>query len=60
MMRKLSLIRKIGMIVVVVTLVLSVSQSACENECPSSVFNYTTGEYLLLTDACSAGENACE
>jgi hypothetical protein len=41
-------------------------KSSCESECPSSIFNYTTGEYLMLTDvnskcedACSAGESAC-
>ena len=40
---------------------------ACNNECPSDVYDYNTGNYLFLTDAedicedaCRSGERACE
>ncbi|MFC1859746.1 hypothetical protein ACFL9U_17210 [Thermodesulfobacteriota bacterium] len=40
---------------------------ACRNDCPSDVYDYDSGEYLMLTDAdsqcedaCRAGERACE
>lgn len=40
---------------------------ACRNDCPSDVYDYDSGEYLMLTDAdsqcedaCRAGERECE
>ncbi len=40
---------------------------ACRNDCPSDVYDYNSGEYLMLTDAdsqcedaCRAGERECE
>ena len=32
---------------------------ACRNECPSTVFNYRSGNFMLLTDANSKCEDAC-
>jgi hypothetical protein len=41
-------------------------ESECESECPSSVYDYSKGEYLYSTDAnskcedaCSSGESSC-
>ena len=40
---------------------------ACRNDCPSDVYDYRSGKYLMLTDAndqcedaCGAGERECE
>ena len=40
---------------------------ACRNDCPSSIFDYSSSEFKLLTDvnskcedACRAGESACD
>ena len=42
-------------------------QSGCSSDCPSTVYDYNSGDFLLLTDinskcedACQAGQYACE
>ena len=42
-------------------------ESDCDSECPSDVYDWNTGEYLMSTDAsskcedaCQAGQSACE